>query len=231
MFFHEVIHSTGSTSTFLRRRTSRYRMVLPDDATSAHVLDRTIDIYHKVLTSLGINKLFGFAKHLLVRPCWTTHGLRPSLNSSGRVLRAGKAALAHAKGLVFYINPKIGAGFGMPFTRRVDPPFSQRSFRGRSLAARSCRVLGLGPPTDTNTKAGRRDVDAVLVAGRRLLVGRREVRRGRRRWRRLVLAGRARRPLVVGLTTCAAHGAVPSLGGCLVSWGCLVEAAFGRCLL
>ena len=26
-------------------------------------------------------------------------------------------------------------------------------------------------------------------------------------------------------------GAVPTLGGCLVSWGCLVEAAFGRCLL
>ena len=218
MFFHEVIHATSRTSTFLGRRTSRYRMVFPNHPTRAHVLDRTVHIYHEIRTGFRIDVLLRLAEHLLVRPRGTTHGLGPSLNSSGRMLRARKAALAHAKGLVFYINPKIAARLGMALTRRVDPPFSQRSFRGRSLAARSCRVLGLGPPTDANAEAARRDVDAVLVAGRRLLVGRREVRRGRRRRRRLVLAGRARRPLVVGFTTCAAHGAVPSLGGCPVSW-------------
>ena len=140
------------------------------------------------------------------------------MNSSGRMLRARKAALAHAKGLVLDVDAEVGAGLGMALTRRVDPPFAQRAFRGGSFRSRRCRVLGLGPPTDTNPEPGRRDVHPIFITRRRLLVWRREVRRGRRRRRRLVLAGRARRPLVVGLGACAAHGAVPSLGGCPVSW-------------
>ena len=90
-------------------------MVLPNHPAGAHVLDRTVHIYNKVLASLGIDEFLGFAKHLLVRPRGTTHGLGPSLNSSRRVLRAGKAALAHAEGLVFDVDPKVAAGLGMAF--------------------------------------------------------------------------------------------------------------------
>ena len=216
MFFHEVIHATSSTPSLLRRRPSRYRMMFPNDPTRAHVLDRRIDVNHKVLTSLGINKLFGFAKHLLVRPRGRAHGLGPSLNSSGRVLRAGKAALAHPKGLVLDVDAKIATGLGVALTRRVDPPFSQGAFRGRSLAARRCRVPGLGPPAHTNPKPARRDVDPVFITCWCFFIWSGKIGRGRRRRRRLVLAGRARRPLVVWFARGAAHGAVPSLGGCLL---------------
>ena len=125
MFFHQIIHATRRTTSLLRRRTSRDRMMFPNDPTRAHVLDRTVHIYNKVLASLGINKFLRLAKHLLVRPRGTTHGLGPPLDGPRRVLRAGKAALAHAKGLVFDVDPKVAAGLGMALTRRVDPPFSQ----------------------------------------------------------------------------------------------------------
>ena len=56
------------------------------------------------------------------------HGLGPALHGSRRMLGPRKAALAHAERLVLDVDAKITTGFGMALTRRVDPPFSQRSF-------------------------------------------------------------------------------------------------------
>ena len=125
MFFHEVIHATSRTSTFLGRSTSRYRMMFPNDPTRAHVLYGRIDVNHKVLAGLGINEFLRFSENFFISTSWTPHGLGPSLNSSGRVLRARKAALAHAKGLVLDVDAEVAAGLGMAFTRRVDPALAQ----------------------------------------------------------------------------------------------------------